>query len=120
MIIWLIGPSGAGKTTLANKLLRKGVVHLDGDEIRKVWPVLGYSKKDREINNLMIARLAKMLGDQGFNVIISVITPYEDIREQITEICDPIFIRVDHAGSQRRKDDAEFEDLDGIQFNIKI
>ncbi|HIH73206.1 MAG TPA: adenylyl-sulfate kinase, partial [Thermococcaceae archaeon] len=52
--IWLTGPSGAGKTVLADALKKKlvsmgyRVEILDGDVIRKtLYPELGFSKEAR-------------------------------------------------------------------------
>jgi len=94
MIIWISGNTGSGKTYLANHLKPyiPNVIHLDGDIMRGVWTDLGLSKKDRWENNLRNARLAKVLHDQTFNVIVSVIAPYIKLREEIDEICRPIWI----------------------------
>lgn len=92
MVIWLTGNSGAGKTTLAKKLAGKNTVILDGDITRTVWPGLTLSKEDRWEQGLRNARLAKMLEDQGFAVIVAVIAPYEDLRKEIKTICDCKFI----------------------------
>ena len=93
MIWWIYGQSGSGKTTLTNKL--QGI-HLDADEIRPaICEDLGYSEKDRRINNKRIARLAKLLSDQGYDVIVSTICPYEDLKDEVYYICKCRFIKVE-------------------------
>jgi len=96
MIIWISGNTGSGKTYLANRLLQlvPDAIHLDGDEIRKVWKDLGLSKADRWENNLRVARLANNLNCQRKHVIVSVIAPYIKLREEITNICNPVWIYV--------------------------
>jgi len=94
-IIWLTGQSGAGKTTLA-KELRKHIpsIILDGDEMRRsISTDLGFSLKDREINNSRIMMLAYVLSFQT-NVIISVIAPTKRIREVIDFYLTPTWIYV--------------------------
>lgn len=94
-ILWLTGQSGAGKTTLANALQKKlGGVVLDGDEMRKtISKGLGFSKEDREENNLRIARLAQVLARRSI-VIISVIAPFEETRQKIDQLIKPVWIYV--------------------------
>ncbi|XRO76113.1 adenylyl-sulfate kinase [Methanocaldococcus sp. 10A] len=86
--IWLTGPSGAGKTTLARalkeKLKNKGykIEILDGDEIRNtLYPNLGFSKEAREMHNRVVIHLAKLLSRNGVITIVSLISPYKSIRE---------------------------------------
>jgi adenylylsulfate kinase len=57
MVVWIVGLSGAGKTTLANEIVararqkNKNVVLLDGDLVREViGNDLGYSMEDRHTN----------------------------------------------------------------------
>jgi len=94
MIIWITGPSKSGKTTLAKKLQSKLVqwILLDGDEIRRTTDDLGFSYKDRMENCARIARLARNLHNQGFNVLVSVIAPYQKIRDYIEKICSPKWV----------------------------
>ena len=91
MITWVTGNSGAGKTTLAKRLL-KHEIHLDGDEMRAVWPGVGLDEGSRREQNLRVARLAKTLENQGFDVIVSTICPYRDLREQIKTMTGCRFI----------------------------
>jgi len=91
MIIWLTGASGSGKTTLAKALVKKlrNYVILDGDEMRDSISVgSGFSEKERTEHNLRVARLAKVLETQGFNVLVSVIAPYPELREKVDLICN--------------------------------
>lgn len=96
MIIWLAGQTKSGKTTLAKEILKTiPAVHLDGDVMRTVWPGLGLSKEDRFEQNFRVARLARMLSEQGFNVIISVICPFQELRDRINkEIVNPFWVWV--------------------------
>jgi len=91
MITWLTGNSGAGKTTLAHQM-RKHEIILDGDEMRAVWPGLGLTPKDRREQNLRVARLAKTLELQGFDVIVATICPFKKLREEVQEITGCRFI----------------------------
>lgn len=95
MILWLTGNSGAGKTTLAEKMKERGVVILDGDVLRgAISTDLGLTKKDRETHNLRVARLAKVLEQQGLFVVVSVICPYRSLRLRIRELIGCIFVHV--------------------------
>lgn len=119
MIIYIVGPSGSGKTTLAKKF--KGAINLDGDDVRKIWPDLKFTPEDRIENNMRVARLAKILSDQGKVVVVSTICPYKKLRSDIQKICNPLFIRVDHKGSKGREDDVKFEELPNpLTFNIQL
>lgn len=94
-IIWLTGQSKSGKTTLA-KVIRKHIdcIILDGDEMRESISLgAGFSVEDRRQHNIRIARLAKILSRQT-HAVVAVIAPLEDIRKEITKICNPIWIYV--------------------------
>lgn len=78
MILWLIGISGAGKTTIGRRLEaylnEKGVRNylLDGDEVRDLFDRdLGYSDADREANiNRILLGAYLMDRTDTFGIII--------------------------------------------------
>jgi adenylylsulfate kinase len=83
MVIWLIGLSGSGKTTVAKLLLKKikkkysNTVHLDGDQLRKIYgEKIGYTIKDRNKNAERLSKLSKFLSDQNINVVASVLSNF--------------------------------------------
>ena len=87
-VLWLTGPSGAGKTTLANALGKKlrelgyEIEILDGDGIRsKLYPDLGFSKEEREMHNKVVIEMAKLLAKNGVITIVSIISPFKSTRE---------------------------------------
>jgi adenylylsulfate kinase len=86
--LWLTGYSGAGKTTLANataialRNLGYKVECLDGDELRAaIGKDLGFSREDRMENIRRIIYICKLLARNGVIPIVSVISPYREMRE---------------------------------------
>ena len=85
-VIWLIGLSGAGKTTIAEAAARRfGAELLDGDTIRDFFSNSDFSREGRERHLLGIAKMAALISKHT-PVICSFITPYEDVREKILKI----------------------------------
>ena len=88
MIIWIIGLSGAGKTTLANLIknkfdeINKKNVILDGDEVRAHFNHdLGHSLSDRKKNAQRIINFCKLLEKQDINVIVPILHNFIDQRK---------------------------------------
>ncbi len=88
MILWLIGISGAGKTTIGRKLekhfqeIGKKCYLLDGDEVRDLFDRdLGYSDADREANIKRIILGAYLLDRNDIIGIICNIGPLEHLRQ---------------------------------------
>jgi adenylylsulfate kinase len=92
-VIFLTGLSGSGKTTIAKALVekykRRGIVPvlLDGDEIRKIIHQTGFDEESRKQHNLNVGYMASLLEGQGKLVIVSLISPYTDIRNEIRTLC---------------------------------
>ena len=97
-IIWLAGMSGSGKT-IHSKFLdvffqKCGyfVKVLDGDAIRGVDDEqLGFGYEDVKINNLRIASLCNENRDKFDVIIVSVISPYDEIRKEVRNLLSPMF-----------------------------
>src|SRR5260370_5914905 len=94
-VIWFTGLSGAGKTTIANnvepELERRGFVldHLDGDIVRThLSKGLGFSKEDRDTNIARIGWVAARLARAGAVVIVSAISPYEEMRRHARSLVE--------------------------------
>lgn len=88
MVIWLIGISGAGKTTIGRKLeehfnnIGKKCYLLDGDEVRDLFDRdLGYSDAEREANIKRIMLGAYLLDKNDIIGIICNIGPLEHLRQ---------------------------------------
>lgn len=130
-VVFLTGLSGSGKTTIARtvieKLKKKGIapVLLDGDEIRNAIKLTGFDEESRKKHNLNVGYMAKLLEAQGKIVIVSLISPYDDIRNQIRAMCNK-FIEVhvatdiktcmerDPKGMYKKAISGEIKDFTGI------
>ena len=96
MIYWIVGESGSGKSTLARRMLTENTVHLDGDEMRAtICKDLGFNDEDRLENNLRIARLARLMADKGFDVVVSTICPTKEMRQQVYWITKCRFVKME-------------------------
>jgi len=81
--LWMTGIPCSGKTTLAFgvKRLCDKIIVLDGDEQRKgINSDLGFSNHDRMENARRLAHISKFLNTNGISVIVSTISPSDEIR----------------------------------------
>ncbi|WP_334270458.1 adenylyl-sulfate kinase [Edaphobacter sp. HDX4] len=90
LTVWLTGLSSAGKTTLSDAVFRElssrgyRVEQLDGDVVRQhLSKELGFSREDREENIRRIGFVAELLTRQGVIVLVSAISPYRSIRDEM-------------------------------------
>lgn len=90
--IWFTGLSGAGKTTLGDRLDHTLIAHglhsylLDGDRLRRgLCQDLGMSETSRRENVRRIGEVAKLMVDAGLIVIVSAISPYREDRDACRE-----------------------------------
>lgn len=90
--VWLTGLSGAGKTTicdaLAAELRSRGckLEVLDGDIVREnLSKGLTFSQEDRDINIRRIGFVAHLLTRNGVIVLVSAISPYRAVRDEVRQ-----------------------------------
>jgi bifunctional enzyme CysN/CysC len=95
-LTWFTGLSGAGKSTIADRLDRK--LHaigkhtfvLDGDNIRHgLNRDLGFTEADRVENIRRVAEVAKLFVEAGLITIVSFISPFRAEREMARELVGP-------------------------------
>jgi adenylylsulfate kinase len=90
-IYWLTGQPAAGKTVLGKKLVEflsaekinqnNKVFHIDGDDLRELTINKDYSKEGRIQNIRNAQMIAEYLYKNGCDVIVSLVSPYRDVRE---------------------------------------
>ena len=95
-VIWLTGLSASGKTTLSEAFAKTYQNNfkfkiLDGDQIRKEFPHLGFSKEDRLLHLHRIAEMASQYEAKGYVVLVAVISPYEESRKLAKSLCKKYF-----------------------------
>ncbi|KKD34644.1 MAG: adenylyl-sulfate kinase [Limnoraphis robusta] len=90
--VWFTGLSGAGKTTITRAVAEElrsqecQLEILDGDVVREnLTKGLGFSKEDRDINIRRIGFVANLLTRNGVIVLVSAISPYRQVREEVRQ-----------------------------------
>ena len=102
MIYWFTGQPHAGKTTLAKHLKTaltfreplKEVRLVDGDDLRKILNNKDYSEQGRRTNISQAIAIAKYLTHSNCDVIVSLVSPYKDLREELKASYEVIEIYV--------------------------
>ena len=93
IVLWMVGLSGSGKSTIAKGLEKK--LHaegfftelLDGDNLRVgVNNNLGFSVEDRQENIRRATEVAKLFYNAGVITVCSFISPTKEIRKMAKEI----------------------------------
>ena len=85
-LIWITGLSGSGKSEIGKLILpmiEKKIgptVLINGDDIRNIFKLYGYTKKDRLENAKKFYGLYKLITDQGINVIFCVVSMFDAVR----------------------------------------
>jgi adenylylsulfate kinase-like enzyme len=99
MIYWFTGQPGSGKTTLAKHLTTylggdKKVFHIDGDNLRDIFDNKDYSENGRRRNIERAQDISLFLYKIGYDVVVSLVSPYRDQREEFKKIsgCHEIYI----------------------------
>ncbi len=87
ILFWITGLSGAGKTSISKKIYKKIIytygktILINGDDIRRIFDLKGYSYKDRKKIGLQYSRLFKKITDQNINIIFAGVVLIESVRK---------------------------------------
>ena len=89
-VLWLLGPTSAGKTTLGTRVVadlrRNGIpaILFDGDEVRGFFGSdLGFGADSRLHVVSILAHLANKAADAGLHVVVAALTAGHDAREYV-------------------------------------
>jgi adenylyl-sulfate kinase len=90
LTVWFTGLSSAGKSTIGKAVFEKmsasgtKVEWLDGDAMRQsLSKGLGFNKEDRDENVRRIGFAAELLTREGVVALVSLISPYRAVREEV-------------------------------------
>ena len=88
MIYWFTGQPAHGKTVLANMLKEElpNAFRIDGDEMRELFTNKDYTINGRVVNVGTAQKIAHYLHNQGHDVIVSLVAPYIDQREDFKKL----------------------------------
>ena len=130
MIYLFTGQPGSGKTTLGKKLQmwlqtdkknwRKSVFHIDGDELRELFPNTDYSKEGRYKNIQKAFDIAKYLDNAGNDVVISLVSPYRELRENFKSECKVTEIYCHTKKMRGREDKFALDYEPPIEFYVDL
>lgn len=132
-MMYMIGRSGSGKTTIANaleeELRKKGMQQLqviDGDVIRQQFgDIFGYTYEERMKCNRAVRVVVKYLLENHISVILAQVAPYKEMRERVREAFPKEYIEIyvkcsygecarrDVKGYYRKLQNGEMENLNG-------
>ena len=117
MIYWFTGQPGHGKTTLAKAMLShlasQGIeaFHVDGDDLRALTTNADYSRGGRENNIRRAQLLAHYLQSKGQTVVVSLVAPYRDIREELKSAAQvtEVYVHTTETRGREEKHASDYE-----------
>lgn len=136
--IWLTGPPGSGKTTLALALEKwltaRGAETeiIDGDILRKGLSAdLGFTRQDRDENVRRAAWLCGLLNRHAIVALVALVSPYESARERArAQIGRVVLVHVDcplavlqardPKGLYRKASDGQIAGLTGVDDPYEV
>ena len=104
MIYWLTGQPGAGKTVLAKMLFENELLdyHIDGDDLREITNNKNYGIEGRVQNVATAQKIAHYLNTKGDDVVVSLVSPYIDQREEFKKILGDELVEIYVHTSEKR------------------
>ena len=106
MIILLFGQPASGKTTLSEQLAKQiseKVIKIDGDKWRDITKNKDYSKEGRLRNLKGAFDMALYLEKEGYTIVLSFVTPYQELRDYLREQAADFFqVYLTYSGGRGR------------------
>jgi hypothetical protein len=119
MIILIIGLPGSGKTSLAQSLASKiNFIHINADDVRSdLSSDLGFTNEDRIEQARRMGAVARLLSNQGQNVVVDFVCPTEQTRQAFGHADKIIWVD--------RIEQSRYEDTNSIwktpqNYNLRI
>ncbi len=130
-ILWLMGPTSAGKTTISESLVARlrgrgrGAILHDGDQVRDYFgDLIGFGADDRIRVVSTLIDLAERTADAGLVTVVAALTAHDDARERVRAMVPrPMIVHVscaidaciarDPKGLYRQAIDGEIDTLIG-------
>lgn len=130
-MMYVIGISGSGKTTIANALEKELKIRglnrlqvIDGDVIRSQFGgIFGYTYEERMKCNQAVRVVVQYLLDNGINVILTQVAAYEEmrarVRNQFGDKYIEVYVKCSHEECARRDVKGYYKlQKDGLMQNL--
>lgn len=123
MIIVIFGQPGAGKTTIAQHLVKENFHHIDGDVLRDIFKNKDYSREGRIKNLNRASDIAVYMNSISSNVVLSFVYPYEEAREYLSKLTKGVkwvylIYQEDRGRDQFKVADFELPHMDDVDLVI--
>lgn len=123
MIIVIFGQPGAGKTTIAQHLVKDNFHHIDGDVLRDIFKNKDYSREGRIKNLNRASDIAVYMNSISSNVVLSFVYPYEEAREYLSKLTKGVkwiylIYQEDRGRDQFKVADFELPHMDDVDLII--
>jgi adenylylsulfate kinase-like enzyme len=123
MIIVIFGQPGAGKTTIAQHLVKDNFHHIDGDVLRDIFKNKDYSREGRIKNLNRASDIAVYMNSISSNVVLSFVYPYEEAREYLSKLTKGVkwiylIYQEDRGRDQFKVADFELPHMDNVDLII--
>ncbi|MCB0339884.1 MAG: adenylyl-sulfate kinase, partial [Bdellovibrionales bacterium] len=136
-VVWFTGLSGAGKSTIAERLREtleakgKKVRVFDGDDVRsRETAHLGFTPDDIRKNNRHMAELVKQSESEYDFILVPMISPFEESRQEAKKLFPGRFTQIfvdapleeckrrDPKGLYQRVEKGEIDNFIGVSPNV--